>query len=1256
MKRSVSSLLLALIFTALIIGSLTLPDRAAHATTADIIINIRRDASAGLPYGGAHSAGMSSIVWGSTSANTPLTFTLAHIGGELVTRTMTTDGGGYYAVSLDRLIADDDVLSVTDGSQIIVVPVASLTFQVDREAKRITGSAPGGITSTSASGPHSLQLRLAGTTRQISTTLAGSFSVSVADLPYLAGLLGSLRYTTPSGQNIYKPLFIVDPFVRGQSGDGWADKILGQPDYTQITPNQVVGNRTFNPGSVYVDRSVQPNRVYVLDASNSRILGLSHLGVCAGGSNVGQVCTTHSDCPGSTCPVQTDRAADIVLGQPAFNTSACNGDSAYQLYPDVPQASAATFCDMREEQLSILETGTGATLASDAAGNLYVPDLFNNRILRYNSPFTTDQIADEVWGQDDFAGITCNRGAGYGSLTDNRSLCLAPPPGRGEDKAGVALDPAGNLWVTDNQNHRVLRFPFNAGSGQLAKEADLVLGQANFRSRSSGSGLHQMNYPEGIRVTGSYTVYVADRVNHRLLVFTPPFTNGMSAHHALTTGLNLPMSLEFDATGLWISDASGHITHYTNEVPDRTISVHANGNGIGVDRDGNVLFASSGPVQSVQRFISPTYTLDAEFLDSNGLFNQTGPFGFSSGKGLELTADQLIYGDSQRILFWNHPETLHDYQPADGVIGQPDFHSRGRWQPIYERLRAHNGYLWALNSGAGGPSAVILAYPLPLTSGMQPALIISSPLPLAGGGVFTWTRSMYMGGIDFQPGSNYLWLADEENHRAFRIRNPQTQPMVDVVIGQLNPAGTLCNQGRGQASPSQDSLCHPGALAFDAVGNLYLSDHNLEFDGNHRLLEYDASSLPEAPVSAVFGIPATRVFGRGGSFTRSTCMPSNSDPLCGPFEPSFDQNNRMVIGFNQYVGGPRFPLIYQNILTNPLPIMALGDLHSMPTSNRFDVEGNLYILDHNRNRILIYDLTPEIADLAMSKRVTPLFVQPGQAITYTLAFSNAGNGVAAGVLITDLCPSGSITDWSYAASLPVTPTGNISYSWQVGDLAPGAGGVITLTGIVSADLQGWANLSNTALITSTAAEANPSNNSSSANVIFHYRLQTNVSGGGRVTRSPDQPAYLYGEVVTLTAVPATSWIFTNWRGDLIGSLNPVTLTLDRNQTVTGTFACPPITAADFAFTPLIPRGGQAVNFTAVITGGLLPFTYTWIFGDGSTALTTTTRIQHDFPVTNTLRTYTVTLTSTNACSSQLIQKPIGVQPYRVYLPLLLKGA
>jgi hypothetical protein len=61
----------------------------------------------------------------------------------------------------------------------------------------------------------------------------------------------------------------------------------------------------------------------------------------------------------------------------------------------------------------------------------------------------------------------------------------------------------------------------------------------------------------------------------------------------------------------------------------------------------------------------------------------------------------------------------------------------------------------------------------------------------------------------------------------------------------------------------------------------------------------------------------------------------------------------MVIGLNGYLG-PRFPMVYQDPLTNPLPIAALADFHSMPLSARFDQFDNLYVIEHNRNRILIY--------------------------------------------------------------------------------------------------------------------------------------------------------------------------------------------------------------------------------------------------------------------------------------------------------------
>ena len=109
--------------------------------------------------------------------------------------------------------------------------------------------------------------------------------------------------------------------MRGVAGDLWADVIIGKPDFGEDTVDQVTHARLFNPGGVTVDRSVRPNRVYACDGSNSRVLGSSHLGTCAAGTNAGQSCTANSDCAGSTCAIQEGIGADLVLGGKRLNTS-----------------------------------------------------------------------------------------------------------------------------------------------------------------------------------------------------------------------------------------------------------------------------------------------------------------------------------------------------------------------------------------------------------------------------------------------------------------------------------------------------------------------------------------------------------------------------------------------------------------------------------------------------------------------------------------------------------------------------------------------------------------------------------------------------------------------------------------------------------------------------------------------------------------------------------------------------------------------
>jgi PKD repeat protein len=70
-----------------------------------------------------------------------------------------------------------------------------------------------------------------------------------------------------------------------------------------------------------------------------------------------------------------------------------------------------------------------------------------------------------------------------------------------------------------------------------------------------------------------------------------------------------------------------------------------------------------------------------------------------------------------------------------------------------------------------------------------------------------------------------------------------------------------------------------------------------------------------------------------------------------------------------------------------------------------------------------------------------------------------------------------------------------------------------------------------------------------------YALVVNTAGtgSGGVTLDPDGGVYAEGTVVTLTASVDSGSRFAGWSGDLSGTANPATLTMDGNKTVTATF-------------------------------------------------------------------------------------------------------
>lgn len=68
-----------------------------------------------------------------------------------------------------------------------------------------------------------------------------------------------------------------------------------------------------------------------------------------------------------------------------------------------------------------------------------------------------------------------------------------------------------------------------------------------------------------------------------------------------------------------------------------------------------------------------------------------------------------------------------------------------------------------------------------------------------------------------------------------------------------------------------------------------------------------------------------------------------------------------------------------------------------------------------------------------------------------------------------------------------------------------------------------------------------------------YTLSVSTSGSGTVALSPAGGTYNAGTVVTLTANPASGYVFTGWSGAVTGSSNPTTVTMNANKSVTATF-------------------------------------------------------------------------------------------------------
>ncbi len=533
-----------------------------------------------------------------------------------------------------------------------------------------------------------------------------------------------------------------------------AEAVLGQPDFTNCEPG-TGPDRLNSPKSLWCDLQ---GRLWVADTLNHRILRFD-----------------------DAASISSGAPADGVLGQVNFQNSA-------------PGTSAST-----------LRYPTG--LVTDAAGNLYVADKSNHRVLRFNAAalVANGASASAVLGHTNFTTQSSPQNSAANGMHLPSAVAISPNP---------VLPTQRILWVADTSNHRVLRFD-NAPQIANGAAATRVLGQVNFTTSDQAVTASGMTYPDILAADSSGRLFVGSAWSNRVLRFDnamakPNYApaDGVLGQTSFITGtagsgpggLDGVNSLALGANGrLWIGEEGNHRVL-------RHESAHTKVNGADAD---SVLGAPTTTTDLARRFRPQGIAVDP-----------------ASGK--LFVSDDL----RNRVLRFASVAALESGAGAEAVFGQANFSGEDA-ATTAQRMRnpsglAMDGYgnLWVVDQGnrrilrfnnaaqrASGTGADGVLGQQSFTANDSPARSAST---------MSSVRTVAVGSY------GQLWASD--GNRVLRFddaRNKGNGAAADGVIGQ--------NSLTGNSSQVLDAYhFYAQGIAADAGGRLWVNDYP-----NHRLLRYD---------------------------------------------------------------------------------------------------------------------------------------------------------------------------------------------------------------------------------------------------------------------------------------------------------------------------------------------------------------------------------------------------------------------------------
>ncbi len=602
-------------------------------------------------------------------------------------------------------------------------------------------------------------------------------------------------------------------------------------------------------------------------------------------------------------------------------------------------------------------------------GDIYIADSANNRIRRISSSGIITTVAGT--GQAGFSGDSASATA----------IQLSFP-------RDIAVDPNGNVFIADTNNTRIRRLTPQGAIATVAGSGAFGF----FGDQGAATGA-QLASPRGVAIDSGGAIYIADTLNHRIRKIAPDGTIttiaggnqsgfGGDGSNASFARLNSPSAIAVDRLGnIYFTDTGNQRVRKINGAG--VITTIAGTGAVGFSGDGGqgtsaqLNFPQSIAVDSAGNvYIADTENNRVRKIDTQGIITTVAGSNTGAGDG-GLAASARLFQPSGVALDGSGNVYIADTSNHRVRMVNP--------QGVIQTV-AGNGTAGYSGDGRSATLAQ-LSSPVGLAVDRSGALYIADQgnhairkvssgvistvagTGLAGtdgdGGLATAAMLFNPSGVAFDKAGT-LYIADSGNNR------------IRVISGGIirNFAGDAAGfpAFSGDNGPAAAAgFNYPIALAFDDLGNLYVSDY---FNNRIRKITVGGTTITTFAGTGVGG-----ALGDGG--------PATQAQLDLPAGLAFDSNRTLYVAdllnnrvrtiasngvIRTIAGGVR------NDYGDGGP--ALDAAFLSPRDVAVDASGNVYVVDQEAHRVRkLTQSSVSIRSIVNAASGVSGAIAPGEAIT-----------------------------------------------------------------------------------------------------------------------------------------------------------------------------------------------------------------------------------------------------------------------------------